>query len=314
MKVIIIVKTSVFDITKSIALVIAVLFLLYNANKIINTIGGNNSVKLPDEVVTELNGYGKMLQNIQTNTSGFKDLKNKLEKEDGQAAKLLEAVEEENKKRDAKLDEIGTVVGKINGTVERINVDSTDKALQPTGNVEEDARQNKLTYSKVDIKAESADGEKFPVAWAMYFPKQEDKEKKWRTGAYPLEFHETVVESQNDDGTFSRAVELHVMNNNHRDSVGIEFPVDIKSLNWKKVDKRKNSFYLWNPRLGLGMSATDTVVAPKLNISFASYGKTKIDMNWRFLTFGLGVVKDYVDSSGKEPITSKSDSLPELST
>ena len=298
MKVVIIVKTSVFDITKSVALVVLLLFGLFYANKIVNHFT-DDSVKPPDEVLVEVSKNTKILQNIQSDTSELKDLKKELEGEDGLASKLVDAVEKENKKRDAKLDEIGVTVGKIDQTVTRTGVASVDKIPQLTGNAEEDARRNKLTFSKVDIEATATNGMKVPIAWAQYFPNKEGSER-WRVGTYPIEYHETIIESQNKDGTFSRAAELHIENNNHKASKDLEFPIELTTLKWEKAKEREKSLYLWNPRLGLGMSATDTVVAPKLNISLASYGRTKVDMDWRFLTLGVGAVKDYTDAEGVE--------------
>jgi len=59
-------------------------------------------------------------------------------------------------------------------------------------------------------------------------------------------------------------------------------------LDWAKSEKNDKSFYLWNPRLGIGGLATNDFAAPKLDISLSSYGKTKRDMDWRFITLGVG--------------------------
>jgi hypothetical protein len=200
------------------------------------------------------------------------------------------------KEKDAKIDELGLTIAKLERTVNK-SPSSIDKDPLKTGDAEEDARRDKLKYSFTKIYSKDAKGQEFPVAWAMYFPNEDDTNKKWRVGTYPLEFHQTIVESENPDGTFNRAVEFHIENNKNKETKGIEFPVKLTDVKWEKMELKDKSISWWNPRLGLGAVSTNGLFGPKIDLSISSYGRTKVDMDWRFLTFGLGVYKDVDDVS-----------------
>ena len=96
-----------------------------------------------------------------------------------------------------------------------------------------------------EIYSKDAKGNDIPIAWAMYFPNQ-DSDKKWKTGSYPLEYYTTVVESENKDGSFSRAAEAHIENNATKESKGKEYPIEITDFKWEKFERKEKSFSWWN--------------------------------------------------------------------
>ncbi len=291
------VNTNVWDITKSIAAIAIVIFGIYYGKEFIDSFKTNKEV--PPAVLLQLDANKVMLQNLMESDKAAKELIKQMQDANGQQAEFLKSVMAENKKKSAQLEEVGVVVAKLDRTVTKLREEaSVSKVAPKTGNAEEDARRDKLTYEMKEIYSKDAKGNDFPIAWAMYFPNQ-DPDKKWKTGTYPLEYYTTVIESENKDGSFSRAAETHIENNATKESKGKEYPIKITDFKWEKFERKEKSFSWWNPRLGLGLTATNNDIAPKLDISVASYGKTNVDMDWRFLTFGIGAVQSGPNSSWK---------------
>ena len=291
------VNTNIWDITKSIVAAILVIFVLYYGKEFIDNF--KPSKEIPPAVLLQLDANKVMLQNLMANDYAAKALVKQLQDAKGEQAEFLKYVMAENKKKNAQLEEVGVVVAKLDRTVTKLREEATvAKDAPKTGNVTEDARRDKLSYEMKEIYSKDAKGNDLPIAWAMYFPNQ-DPDKKWKTGSYPLEYYTTVVESENKDGSFSRSAEAHVENNATKESKGKEYPIKITDFKWEKFERKEKSFSWWNPRLGLGLTATSNDLAPKLDFSIASYGKTVVDMDWRFLTFGIGAVQSGPDSSWK---------------
>jgi hypothetical protein len=63
------------------------------------------------------------------------------------------------------------------------------------------------------------------------------------------------------------------------------------NIQWAKreIKDRKFSF---NMRLGFTGNVSQESVFPGLDLSFFSYGRTKRDLDWRFLSLGIGYDKD----------------------
>lgn len=283
-------KTNVWDVTKSVVAIALVIFVWFHGTALINSFRSDNSI--PEEIKIQLQQNQVLIQNLRASNSEFKALVSKLIDQNGQQADLIDKVNKENAKKGARLEEIGVTIANLERSVNRLsNSSATTNAAPKTGDSEEDKRRDKLTNYFTKIYSKDADGKEFPIAWAMYFPNEDNPAKKWRTGTYDLEFHETIIESENKDGTFSRAVEVHVENNKQKETKGQEFPIKLSSVEWEKTEVRDKSMSWWNPRLGLGCTSSSEDIAPKIDLSVASYGKTRVDMDWRFLTFGVGLVK-----------------------
>ena len=291
------VNTSIWDITKSVSAIALVVFIMYYGKEFIDSFKPNKEI--PPAVLIQLDENKVMLQNLMANDYAAKALIKQLQDAKGEQAEFLKYVMAENKKKNAQLEEVGVVVAKLDRTVTKLREEaSVAKEAPKTGDASEDARRNKLTYEMKEIYSKDAKGNEIPIAWAMYFPNQ-DSDKKWKTGSYPLEYYTTVVESENKDGSFSRAAEAHIENNATKESKGKEYPIEITDFKWEKFERKEKSFSWWNPRLGLGLTATNNDIAPKLDLSISSYGKTSVDMDWRFLTFGVGAVQSGSNNSWK---------------
>jgi hypothetical protein len=280
--------TSVWDITKSVVLVGVVLLAIFKGPAILNSFEHTTPV-LPQEIIVQLAENKVAIENMRADTRQAKELIRKLENENGQQASLLATVKESNRAKDSKIEELGTLVAKVKQEVELQKRDS-DHVYKP------DSKDPNEQYFK-KIYATDTDGKKFPVAWAIFLPNQ-PQDKKWKTGIYPLEYHALIVESENVNGTFDRHAEIHLENNQMAETTGEEYPISLTDINWEKFEVQDKRFYWWNPRIGLGATFTDESIAPGLDLSISSYGKTKRDMDWRFLTFGAGVATEGDDTLG----------------
>jgi len=269
---------KVWEFTKSISLIAIVAFLWFQGSAFIQ--GFNRPSTIPPEITKQLAENQMVMQNMVADSKAAKQLIQDLKDQKGQQADFIKKIEEENKKKNAKLDEIGVVITKLKQSVDLKNRDS-DKTY-----VNEKKPIHSYDFKK--IYAKDAKGEPFPVAWVMYYPNQTE-DKRWKSGTYPLEYYTTVIESENKDGSFSRAAEFHLENNQMRETKGREFPIDMKDIQWEKFEQSEKQMFWWNPRVAFGAAWTVDEIAPNFNISLSSYGKTERDMDYRFFTFGLGV-------------------------
>ena len=270
---------NVWNITKSIALVSVVLLVWFYGNGILK--GMNQPSTVPPEVLKQLAANQLALQNIQADSKAAKQLIADLKEQNGQQKAFIERIEKENREKGAKLDEIGVVMAKMKQSVDLKNRDS-DKSYS------RDDKKKVHSYEFKKIYAKDAEGKPFPVAWVMYYPYQ-TPDKKWKSGTYPMEYHTTIIESQNKDGSFDRAAEFHIENNRNKETRGHEYPIQMTGIQWEKFELSDKRFYWWNPRVAFGAAFTNTDISPNLNLSLSSYGVTERDMDWRLFTFGLGV-------------------------
>lgn len=268
---------KIFDIAKTIALLTAVAFIWFHGQKLVDSLSA--PTPQPPQVV-QIDENAIKLAAIQASNQMADKLRAEFEKE---RSSILEAFKEQRKKTQETLDELGKVKGELKQTRDLINT-ASDHSYTSEKNPE-----NTQDFKK--IYAKDADGDEFPIAWSIYYPFR-DPEKQWKTGTYPLEFSVDVLETQNPDGTFNRYAELHVENNQMKETRGKRFKLRVTDINWQKYEQKEKSFFWWNPRLALAGSFTNEDIAPILNLSLSSYGKTKGDMDWRFFTFGAGGIED----------------------
>lgn len=183
------------------------------------------------------------------------------------------------KERDQEITDIGKSVAKLAQTVDLINR-ASDKTYK--GKVDKQHYEFKKIYGK------DTDGKQFPVAWVMFYPNQTE-DKQWKSGVYPLEYHNRVVIAENAERTDS-IIQAWVMNNQMKEVRGREFPIKVDSVEWIKRKKETKEWY-FNPRLSLG-GAFGEEMYPNLGLSMFSYGRTKTDMDWRILQVGVGADND----------------------
>jgi len=268
-----------FDITKSVALLAVVAFLWVHGSAIVS---GFNKSAIPQEIVEVIDSNALKLALLTSSNDRVETLQKEFSDKN---SKILAAYEEQKEQTKEVLDELGEVKAKQKQTRDLVNRQS-DKITNP--------KKKKLAYEFKKVYAKDADGNQFPVAWVMYFPNQSD-EKRWKTGTYPLEYYTKIIETENKDGSFNRYAEMHLENNQMDETEGNQYPIKLESIEWAKVERKEYSFMPWNPRLGFGLSITSGYITPTLDISLSSYGRTHRDIDWRFISFGVGVDKDSND-------------------
>jgi len=269
--------SKISTILKSIA-VIAFLFMVWYFTDIYFK-KGQGVVPPPSKIEIE---HAMKLASITASDATVAQLKKEFA---AKQSKILEAFEKEKKHTNEILDEIGKVKAELKQARELIDRKS-DVVF-----VAKDDEKSKIDYEFKKIYTKDADDVEFPVAWAMFYPNQ-TADKFWKTGTYPMEYNVRVIETENPDGKFNRYAEVFAMNNQMKETKGTEFKLKVTDIQWAKVEQREKHFYLWNPRIAFGGLINTDGVSTGLNLSTTSYGRTKRDMDWRFLTFGLGTTKD----------------------
>lgn len=275
---------SLWDITKSLAVIAVVGFLWVHGTELVNVWTTPTVIQQPEIIRIDENAI--KLSALQASNAMADKLKAEFEAEKSQ---ILAAWKEDKKRTKEKLDELGKVSAKLKQTVDLLRRESDKTYVGKSG-------KEKLTYDFKIIRATDAKGEKFPVAWAMYYPNQKP-EKRWKTGTYPLEFYTKVIETENPDGSFNRYAEVTLENNQMKETKGKTFAVKLEDIQWAKYERNEKEWFWWNPRLGLGAIFTSNFFSPELDISLSSYGKNKVNMDWRFFTFGIGVTEDKDDKA-----------------
>ena len=136
----------------------------------------------------------------------------------------------------------------------------------------------------------SEDDSPLPLGWAIYSPNI-DSEEKWTVGNYKLNFEHQIVLAENDE-RLDVIMEAWITPEGYFPNGEVKkFPLKIDEVNW--IRKEPESKWGFNPRLALGVSL-GTEVYPNLGVSFFSYGKTKRDMDWKFLKFSIGGNNDNI--------------------
>jgi hypothetical protein len=159
------------------------------------------------------------------------------------------------------------------------------------GNVYKDSQDSTKDYVETVIRKQMADGSEMPWSWAMYSPNISGDEK-WTTGTYPAKLHTKIALGQDkkSGGRKDAYVESYMTSEIFEADKGKKFPVEIASIEWVEKPPEPYSF-MFNPRLSLGFGFTDEAFG-SLEMSFFSYGQTKGDMDWRFLSLGFGIGGD----------------------
>lgn len=187
------------------------------------------------------------------------------------------------KKSKEHIDEIARIKGQLK---------ATRKLHQASSHVY--LKGNKLDHHFIKIYNTAADGTEFPVAWSMFHPNQPDPSKLWKVGTFNFEFYVDIIETENRDGTFNRYIELTAENNKNSETKGKVYPIEIVDVKWAK-NPIKHKRFSWNPRISMCGVITTESLYPGLAVSFLSYGKTTVDIDWKFLSIGLGGSADTIN-------------------
>lgn len=157
------------------------------------------------------------------------------------------------------------------------------------GFIYKDAEDKSKDYVETVIKKQLSDKSEIPWSWAMYSPNIEGAEK-WTTGTYPIKLHTKIALGENDDRS-DAYVEAYMTSDIFQADKGKKFPIDIDSVSWVEKPPKEKSF-MFNPRLSLGVNIANDPF-PSLEASMFSYGRTEVDMDWRFLGVGFGVSSEH---------------------
>lgn len=262
------VETNIFDLTKSIIAIIVLVVVLYNLNTFLNFF---KKEPVDEAVVTRI-AENVMKVQMSANREEFKEMLSLMKETNSLALQIA-------KNNNERLDELGKVTSELKGGRK------LGTASQHT------YKKNKLyDHEFTKIYRKDADGREFPIAWAMFQPNKPEN-KRWKTGAYPLEFYTDIIETEQKNGKFNRYAEINLMSPGCKESRGQIFKVNVKDIKWAKNPRTDKSF-MFNPRLGFGGFVGSDDVYPGLDLSFFSYGKTHRDMLFRFLVVGAGGNED----------------------
>jgi hypothetical protein len=259
-------RWDIFGIAKTIALIVVIIFMF---NKWGDLMGMFKPTQPTPPQIIKIEDNAWRLS-FEASKIEIADLRNRLEEQD---SKILQVVEERNEK----IDEIGMITAKLEQTV---------KLQQSSSHVY--LKGKKTDHHFIKIYKKASDGTEFPVAWAMFHPNQPDPNKLWKTGTYPMELRVNIIETEDKTGIYNRYVEVNAENNQMKETKGNSYPIRLSDVKWAKNELKTKSFSFFNPRLGLSGVFTSDFFAPSLDLSLSSYGKTDIDMDWRFFTFGIG--------------------------
>lgn len=213
------------------------------------------------------------LQNA-ANEARFDALEERLKESNSQALAVAQQYAEEN---DAKITALGETVSSLNTSFNELSASE----------VYEDPELPTRTYERFDLSKEMADGKQMPLGWVKYHPFWEGDDKLVEY-YYPIEYKTTIIRSEHKDGTFTYDVETWAENNFLKSTRGIKYPLDLDNIEFEEKPITEKSFS-FNPRFGLGGGVTTESIFPTLDFSLFSYGKTNVDMDWRFLSFGIGM-------------------------
>jgi len=264
---------NILDITKSIALIAIVLFVIFRVPSMLNNY--TDKVRLDE---TEIIKIAENVVRVRVAESN-KDLKNMIEDlKDINSRAIEDALK--NKER---IEEVATIVGTMGGN-------SASSAGDVVYKDENDA--SKDLYDTV-VYSITAEKKKIPIARVFFSPNVSKDEDKWGTQAFPLDYHTTIVESVDEEGVPNRRVELYVQNDFVPEKSSKKYPLKIKDVHWVKGEEPDKTLR-FHTRLGFsGIFGIDEIY-PALDISFLSYGRTKRDMDWRFVDFTIGGTRDNI--------------------
>jgi len=204
----------------------------------------------------------------------------RLRKEGDDARKKLLA---DIEKRDEKINNLGEVVATLEGKSKELRV-ASDKSYEGKAPGDPNAYDMKLIEKRfADDKGNEQD---VSIAWAMYYPNRPE-DKRWKVAAEPLEYHTIVIQSEQKDGQFNTHLDSWAFNTRTKEKI----PMTIEMAEFKQLKKEDKEFFWWAPHLSLnvdtGYSFDSSIIAGGISFSFSGYGRTKNDLDYRFLDLGV---------------------------
>jgi hypothetical protein len=275
---------SLWDIFKSAFVVFLAVVIWVKMDGWVNSMASKSS-GITESTITRIASNMIMQQNIASKAEFNKFKKEISERQsryasdtDTKIKSALNTALEYNKKTGAQLTALGETVSQMNTSFK-----------ETIGKFYKDPTTDKPStrdYEDYDLERKMSDGSILPEGWVKYHPNWKGPDKLVQYH-YPLKYYTTIVRSQHEDGAYAYNVEAWVENDFVKKSKGIKYPLKLQSVHFEEIPL-KDKKWRWNPRLGLGAGITSKALFPSLDISAFSYGLTKVDMDWRFLTLGVG--------------------------
>ena len=157
---------------------------------------------------------------------------------------------------------------------------------------------NEQYFKKIYAKEKDVDGNviEIPIAWSIYYPNK-PKAERWKTGIYPIEYKTKIIQTEQQDGQWNTYVEAWAENNKDKASQGKELPLKLEMAEFIQLKKKSKEFFWWSPHINLNLdiafgSDVDVNTGGGISISTSGYGRTKNDLTWRFVDFGLSTNGD----------------------
>ena len=251
------------------------------------------SMSIQEKIDINNREFKRYLDNqARASTTIVESLNNQIELLKKNNGQLLEDI----KKNGEEIKNIGVVQTKLDENLSRKLKEFSDHQYKAdTGDY------NEQYFKKIMLSAKDKDGKvlEIPVGWAMFFPNREP-EKRWKTGIYPLEYYLKIIQSQQKTGQLNTYAEAWVATDKPKEYKGIELPIKIKEMKFDQLKKMNKEFFLWNPRLSLNIDSCfspvlDTNIMGGLGMSVMGYGRTKNDLDWRFVEFGFSTTgEDFI--------------------
>lgn len=261
---------NVWDISKSIAAILLVIFVLWRVPSMFdNAVDKFSKNKVDETIIANIAVNAVRVQLAESD----KDLKLLINELKSMNKTTMAAIES----NDEKIKELGVVVSSIGG-----NSSSSAGSI-----VHEDPVEPEKTLVDTLVYTTVGDNEKLPTARVFYSPNAPKEVDRWGTQAFPLDYYTTIYIAEDEDGNSSRYVEAWIQNDFIPSSRGKKYPIDIKEVKWakgKELDKK----FRFHTRLGFTGAFNIEDFYPAIDLSLLSYGRTKRDMDWRFLDFVIG--------------------------
>lgn len=257
-----------FDITKSLALVLVIVFVLFYGKMYVDSTTATNMAM--QQQIVQISENAVLSAGNIANNAQVKALEAQFKLENSQ---IMAKFKEQQKVTGEALIALGQVQAELDAT-RKLRV-ASDKIFKKEG------QDQKHWYFFKKITVTNKKGEEVPVAWAMFYPYR-DADNQWKIGTYEMDLDVKVIETEQEDDSYNIYSEATI-----KGKGGKELPVENISVDWAKIERKEKSF-MWNPRFAMG---TTFKYEPgfALNASLFSYGKTKRDMDFRFITPGISL-------------------------
>jgi len=232
---------------------------------------------------------------IRAHTDIVSSLKAEIERLKDRKSDATDAMLSDINKKNEIITNMGETIAELNENIRKLRTSSDHTYKAGTG----DPNEQYFIDIMYPIKNENGKIEReVPYAWAIFYPNKPE-DKKWKYGIYKLDYHIRTVQAEQEDGQLNTYNEVWFESNDRKASKGVEVPVKIASSEFKQSYKKEKEFYLWAPHasinvdFGIGNFDVDDTIVPGISVSMSGYGRTKNDLDWKFVELGLNSTGDY---------------------